>query len=146
MMTFDDSQPSCRTVVSVTGTEVTPYPGVTACKGAEGAMLPGGSRIWSVVPDEHRYQQVDVYASTGAGTADLGPGVNSTLTLCGGAAYWARDAGSGAPAALMRWDGTRLTHAYLAKGFLGQPTCADGHLTIVDSTDSGDRQLTATAG
>jgi|GEM_PF-3065106 len=146
MMTFDDSQPSCRTVVTVEGTRTTPYPGVTACKGAEGVVLGADSRVWSIVPDEHRYQQVHVYATTAAGVTDLGPGVNSTLTRCGGSAYWARDAGSGSPGALMRWDGAQLTVAYRAKGFLSQPQCADGHLTLVDSSDSGDRQLSAAAG
>lgn len=146
MMTFDDSQPSCRTVVTVDGTTTRPYPGVAACKGAEGVVLRSDARVWSIVPDEHRYQQVHVYASSPAGVTDLGPGVNSTLTPCGTSAYWARDAGGGSPAALMRWDGSRLTVAYRAKGFLSQPQCADGHLTLVDSSDAGDRQLTAAAG
>jgi hypothetical protein len=146
MMTFDDSQPSCRTVVSVSGTRTSPYPDVPACKGAQGAVLGAGqdaSRIWSMVPDEHRYQQVHVYASTHNGVADLGLGVNSTLTVCGSAAYWARDATGSSPAALMRWDGSRLSIAYQAKGFLGQPLCAGHVLSIVDSSDSGDRQLSA---
>ena len=144
MMTFDDSQPSCRTVVSVSGTQATPYAEVPACKGAEGAVLgAGASRIWSMVPNEHRYQQVHVYASTAAGTVDLGLGVNSTLTVCGSAAYWARDAAGSTPAALMRWDGSQLTVAYESKGFLGKPLCAGHVLSILDSGDSGDRQLSA---
>lgn len=147
MMTFDDQQPSCRTVVTVSGTQTSPYADVPRCKGAEGAVLGTGqaaTRVWSVVPNEHRYQQVHVYASTATGMVDLGLGVNSTLTVCGAAAYWARDAAGATPAALMRWDGSHLTLAYQAKGFLGQPLCAGHVLSIVDSGDSGDRQFSAT--
>lgn len=147
MMTFDDSQPSCRTVVTVSGTQTTSYPDVPQCKGAEGAVL--GSReatstVWSTVPNEHRYQQVHLYASTAGGVVDLGLGVNSTLTVCGAAAYWARDAASGTPAALMRWDGSRLSVAYESKGFLGKPLCGGRTLSILDTSDSGDEQLSAT--
>lgn len=147
MMTFDNQQPSCRTVVTVSGTQTSPYPDVPKCKGAEGAVLGTGStasRIWSMVPNENRYQQVHVYASTATGVVDLGLGVNSTLTVCGSAAYWARDKAGTAPAALMRWDGARLTVAYESKGFLGQPLCAGRVLSILDSSDSGDQQLSAT--
>jgi hypothetical protein len=147
MMTFDDGQPSCRSVVTVTGTTTTPYPDVPRCKGVEGAVLGSGSdtsTVWSMVPNEHRYQRVHVYASTPGGVVDLGFGVNSTLTVCGGAAYWARDAEGGASAALMRWDGARLSIAYESKGFLGKPLCAGHTLSILDSTDNGDQQLTAT--
>lgn len=146
MMTFDDHQPSCRTVVTVSGTKTTPYADVPACKGTQGAVLGSGStasRVWSMVPNEHRYQQVHVYASTPSGVTDLGLGVNSTLTVCGSAAYWARDRSGSTPAALMRWDGSQLSVAYASKGFLGQPLCAGHVLSIVDSTDNGDRQLSA---
>ena len=96
-----------------------------------------------MVPKEHRYQRVHLYASTSAGVADLGLGVNSTLTVCGSAAYWARDASGSTPAALMRWDGSHLSVAYQTKGFLGQPLCGGTMLTIVESGDNGDRQLSA---
>lgn len=148
MMTFDDARPtSCRTLVTASGAQTVPYPDVPACRGSQGAVLGSGSatsRVWSIVPDEHRYQQVRVYASTGDGVVDLGPGVNGTLTVCGSAAYWARDAASGQPAALMRWDGQALSVAYEAKGFLGEPLCAGHVLSIADATDNGARQLSAT--
>lgn len=147
MMTFDDKQPSCRTVVTVDGTTTTPYPGVPACKGAEGALLTSTAsigRIWSVVPNENHYQQVHMYGATDAGSYDLGDGVNGTLTVCGSAAYWARDVSGSTPAALMRWDGSHLSVVYQSKGFLGQPQCAGDHLTVLDTTDNGATQLTAT--
>ena len=147
MMTFDDKQPSCRTVVTVSGTTTTPYPGVQACKGVQGALLTSTAkigRIWSVVPNENHYQQVHVYGATDAGTSDLGLGVNGTLTVCGSAAYWARDVSGSTPAALMRWDGSTLSVVYQTKGFLGQPQCAGHHLTILDTTDNGASQVTTT--
>jgi len=146
MMTFDDKQPSCRTVVTVSGTTTTPYPGVPACKGAQGALLtstPQIGRIWSIVPNENHYQQVHVYGATDAGTYDLGGGVNGTLTVCGAAAYWARDVSGSTPAALMRWDGSQLSVVYQSKGFLGEPRCAGHQLTVLDTTDNGAAQLTA---
>lgn len=147
MMTFDDQQPSCRTIVTVSGTTTTPYPGVAPCKGAQGAVLGSGggaSRIWSVVPNENRYQQVRVYASTAGGVVDLGLGMNSSLVVCGSAAYWARDAAGSTPAAIMRWDGSKESEVYESKGFLGQPLCAGHTLSILDSSDSGNQELRAT--
>lgn len=147
MMTFDDKQPSCRTVVTVSGTTTTPYPGVQACKGAQGALLtstPQIGRIWSIVPNENHYQQVHVYGATDAGSSDLGLGVNGTLTVCGSEAYWARDVSGSTPAALMRWDGSKLSVVYQSKGFLGAPQCAGHHLTVLDTTDNGASQVTAT--
>lgn len=146
MLTFDGKQPSCRTVVAVSGSTVTPFPDVPACKGAEGAVLGSGStatRVWSVVPNEHQYQRVRVYASTPSGTVDLGAGVNSTLTVCGSAAYWARDASGSSSAALMRWDGSHLSVAYESKGYLGKPLCAGHVLSIAEQTDNGTQQLAA---
>lgn len=147
MMTFDDKQPSCRTVVTVSGTTTTPYPGVQPCKGAEGALLtstPQIGRIWSIVPNENHYQQVHMYGATDSGSSDLGLGVNGTLTVCGSAAYWARDVSGSTPAALMRWDGSKLSVVYQSKGFLGAPQCAGHHLTVLDTTDNGAFQVTAT--
>jgi len=146
MMTFDDKQPSCRTIVTVSGRTTTPYPGVQACKGAQGALLTSTAkigRIWSVVPNENRYQQVHMYGATDAGTQDLGLGVNGTLTVCGSAAYWSRDVSGSTPAALMRWDGSQLSVVYQSKGFLGAPQCAGHQLTVLDTTDNSAAQLTA---
>lgn len=143
LMTFDDHRPtSCRTLATVTDATIQPYAGVPACKGIQAAALGGGS-VWAMVPDEHRYQQVRVYAATARGTIDLGTGVNGTLTVCGGSAFWARNATGSAPAALMRWDGSTLTTAYESKGFLGQPLCAGDRINIAESGTARDRQLTA---
>jgi len=149
MMTFDDARPtSCRTLVTVSdsGKEITPLPGVPACLGSQAVTL-GAGTVWSIVPNAHRYQQVHVYASAADGAVDgaidLGLGVNGTLTMCGGAVYWARDAANGTPAALMRWDGSALSVAYQSHGFLGQPLCAGDVLSIADSSDNGTRQLSA---
>lgn len=148
MLTFDDAQPSCRTVVSLSGgagTQTTPFPGVPACKGAEGAILPSGT-VWSTVPNEHQYQKVHVYASTATGTVDLGTGTNSTLTVCGGSVFWSRDAQGNGRADLMRWDGSKLTVAYESKAgsaFLGVPLCAGDVLSVFSSADGGDEQVSA---
>lgn len=145
MMTFDDARPaSCRTLVTVSdsGKEITPVPGVPACIGSQAVALASGT-VWSIVPNEHRYQQIHVYASTPDGVIDLGLGVNSTLVACGDSVFWATDATGSTPAALMRWNGSALTTAYEAKGLLGQPLCAAGHLSVVESGNAGDRQLTA---
>jgi hypothetical protein len=146
MLTFDSGQPSCRTVVTVAGTRITPFPGAPACKGAQGALLPAGS-VWSVVPNEHQYQRVHVYATTANGVVDLGPGTNSTMTVCGDSVFWSRDAqGQGGTANLMRWDGSKLTIAYesnAGSAFLGVPMCADDVLSIFSSADGGDEQVSA---
>jgi hypothetical protein len=145
MMTFDDARPtSCRTLVTLSdsGKDISPVPGVPACKGSQAVGLAGGT-VWSIVPDEHRYQQVRVYASSSSGVTDLGLGTNGTLVACGDSVFWTKDATGSTPAALMRWDGSALTTAYETKGLLGQPLCAAGHLSIVESGDAGDRQLTA---
>jgi hypothetical protein len=146
MLTFDSGQPSCRTVVTVAGTQTTPFPGVPECKGAQGALLPSGS-VWSVVPNEHQYQRVHVYATTANGVVDLGPGTNSTMTVCGDSVFWSRDAqGQGGKADLMRWDGSTLTIAYesnAGSAFLGVPLCADDVLSIYSSADGGDQQVSA---
>ncbi len=59
MLTFDDSQPACRTVVAVDGTDATPFTGVPDCTGWDGALLDDGA-VWSVVPKgtAHRGRRV----------------------------------------------------------------------------------------
>jgi len=149
LLTFDDGRPSCRTVVAVTGTSATPFEGVEKCTGAEGALLEDGA-VWSVVPNEHRYEQVRVRARTGSGYYDLGPGTNGTLTVCGGAAYWARDpATDGGRAQLMRWDGRDLAVVYESgrgNAFLGAPVCAGGTIDVSSYSDAGDEAVSATVG
>ncbi|MEP9382202.1 hypothetical protein [Nocardioides sp. KR10-350] len=149
MLTFDAHHPSCRTVVTVDGATITPFPDVARCKGAQGALL-GDGRVWSVVPNEHRYEAVEVYATTADGIADLGPGVNGTLTVCGDAVLWAADPETdNGPARLMRWDGSTLSTAYESgrgAAFLGPPECAGSALTVASFSDSGDEQVTAPVG
>ena len=142
-LAFDNGQPSCRTVVALAGGRATPYPGVPDCKGAEGADLGDAGKVWAIVPSEQRYQQIHVYASGDGATTDLGLGVNGTLAVCGGAAYWSRDATGSAPAALMRWDGTTLSTVYETDGYLGKPLCASDTLTLPVSAGDGAQQLSA---
>lgn len=144
LLAFDDAQPSCRTVVSVAGAKATPYPGVPPCHGAEGADLGDAGTVWAIVPNEKRYQQTHVYATAGSATTDLGLGVNGTLALCGGAAYWSRDATGSSPAALMRWDGSTLSTAYETDGYLGKPLCGGDTLTVPVAGGDGTTQLSAT--
>ena len=128
------------------GKDITPVPGVPACKGSQAVTL-DGSTVWSMVPDEHRYQQIHVYASAAdGGVTDLGLGVNNTLVHCGESIFWARNATGSTPAALMRWDGSALTTAYESQGFLGQPLCAGDRINIAESGTNRDRQLTASVG
>jgi hypothetical protein len=90
---------------------------------------------------------VHVYATTANGVVDLGPGTNSTMTVCGDSVFWSRDAqGQGGKADLMRWDGSTLTIAYesnAGSAFLGVPLCADDVLSIYSSADGGDQQVSA---
>lgn len=153
LMTFDAHQPSCRTLASVDGADLTPLPGVTSCKGWDSAAL-GDGAIWSVVPTSNQVEAAHFYARTGDPGADdwfdLGRGTSGTLTACGDAAYFVRDPSSEAdPARLMRWsaDGT-LSTVFASKGrgkaFLSAPRCGGGHLTLNAYAAAGDQQVTAT--
>jgi hypothetical protein len=150
LLRFDLGRPSCRTVVSVQGTATTPFPGVAECHGAEGALLEtpaGPGAIWSVVPDEQRFEEVHFYARSGEQWFDLGPGTNGTLVLCGGAAYFSRDAQTGdGTAALLRWDGSSLAVVYESKpgqAVLSEARCGGGALTVSSLAQGGDEQVTA---
>jgi hypothetical protein len=147
LLSFDDSRPSCRTVVALDGTDATPFPGVTDCKAWEGLVTDDGA-VWSVIPQERQIENAHFYARAGEGYFDLGPGTAGTLTWCGDAAYFVRDPQQdGAAAALMRWtadDG--LTVAYeSSKGqaFLEDPRCGGDAITVTARTSSGDQQVTA---
>lgn len=146
MLTFTSGQPSCRTVVRIEQGAVTPFPDVPECTGSEGALLEGGA-IWSVVPDEQQYEQVQLYARTGDDLVDLGPGTNQTLTTCGSAAYFARDSDGGDDTAkLMRWDGTTLAVVYQSQpgqAFLDAPRCGGDQITVSAFSEGGDEQVTA---
>jgi hypothetical protein len=152
LMTFDAQQPSCRTLMTVDGADLTPLPGVTACKGWDSAALDGGA-IWSVVPKNSHVEAAHFYARTGDpgddGWFDLGRGTSGTLVVCGDAAYFARDPASNSdPASLMRWtpDGTLSTvfeSTGHGKAFLSAPRCGSGHLTVNAYAAAGDQQVTA---
>lgn len=152
LLTFDDSQPSCRTVGSLAGGDLTPFPGVTECKGWDGALLTDG-RIWSVVPRDDHIDAAHYYAAIGEGFFDLGPGTSGSLVTCAGAAYFSRDPGrEGDPAQVLRWtpDG-RLAVVYEApaagEGFITVPLrCGDDTLTVTALTEGGDEQVSAALG
>lgn len=147
MLTFDDSRPSCRTVVSVTGDKIEPFPGVPDCKAWDGLLTDGGA-VWSVIPKENQIESAHFYARDGDEYFDLGPGTAGSLVWCGGASYFVRDPQrQGDPAALMRWtadDG--LTVAYSSPGgqaFLAEPRCGGSDLTVTALTQERDEQVTA---
>jgi hypothetical protein len=148
LLTFDDSQPSCRTVVALEGTGVTPFEGVPDCKGWDGLVTDDGA-VWSVIPRENRIESAHFYARSGDGWFDLGPGNAGSLMWCGGASYFVRDPQrDDAPAALMRWtaaDGLSVAYESPAgQAFLSEPRCGGRSLTITALAQAGDEQVTAT--
>lgn len=149
LQTFDDSQPSCRTVGTLEGSAVEPLPEVTPCKAWDAVVL-GTGPVWSVVPRENNVESVLLRARTAAGHVDLGPGTSGTLTACGGAAYFVRDPqGEDEPARLVRWDGTSLDVVYESPSgpaFLDTPRCGGSILTVGAFADGGDEQVSAPVG
>lgn len=149
LMTFDDAQPSCRTVATVTTAGATPFEGVTPCKGFEGVVSDDGA-VWSVVPKDNRIEAAEFYARIGDGYFDLGAGTSGTLTGCGGASYFVQDPqNDGDPARLLRWAGGALTTAYASKpgqSFLATPRCAGDVLSVSSFSEQGDEQVSATLG
>jgi hypothetical protein len=147
LLSFDDSQPSCRTVVSVAGGEATPFPGVVDCKAWEGLLLDDAA-VWSVIPKEQRVEEAHLYSRVGDGYFDLGPGASGTLTACDDAAYFVRDPQQqGASAALMRWapdDGLSVVYeSPKGQAFIEQPRCGGDTITVSARTSSGDEQVSA---
>ena len=150
-MTFDDRQPSCRTVVEVTADDVAPFEGVQRCLGWEGVLIDGGT-VWSVVPKQSRIEEARYYARVGEKYFDLGPGTSGTLVPCGEAAYFTQDPlRDGDPARLLRWksDGS-LDVVYETSGrgpaFLTEPRCGSDRITVTALGESGDEQVTAPTG
>lgn len=148
LLTFDDSQPACRTVVAVSGTAIEPFPGVPDCKGWDGLLVDGGA-VWSVIPKENQVEAAHFYARSADGYYDLGPGTSGSLTWCADAAYFVRDPQrDGAPAALMRWspdDG--LAVVYQSPGgqaFLAEPRCGGDTMSVTALAEGGDEQVSAT--
>ena len=151
LMTFDDQQPSCRTVVEVAGDDVVPFEGVEDCLGWEGVLIDDGA-VWSVVPKANRIEEARYYARMGDDYFDLGPGTSGTLVPCAGAAYFSQDpVRDGEPARLLRWtpQGT-LEVVYETPGrgpaFLTEPRCGDDRITLTALGESGDEQVTASLG
>jgi hypothetical protein len=152
LMTFDDHHPSCRTLTTVHGSDLTPLPGVTDCKGWDSALL-AGTTVWSVVPKDRRIEAAHFYARTPRGWFDLGPGTSGSLVTCAGSAFFTRDPASRTePAALMRWSPqeSSLSIAYESKGtgnaFLSPPRCGGTHLTVTAYSQAGDEQVTTSLG
>jgi hypothetical protein len=147
LLTFDDSQPSCRTLVSVAGDRIEAFPGVPDCQGWDGLLTDGGA-VWSVIPRERQIENAHLYARVGEDYFDLGPGTAGSLVWCGGASYFVRDPQrEGDPAALMRWspDGG-LTVAYespAGQAFLSEPRCGGDRLTLTALAEGGDEQVSA---
>jgi hypothetical protein len=151
LMTFDDQQPSCRTVAQVTDDEVVPFAGVEDCLGWEGVLSTDGA-VWSVVPKQTRIEAAHYYARDGDEYFDLGPGTSGTLVWCGDAAYFAQDPlRDGDPARLLRWTtGGALEVVYETRGrgpaFLTEPRCGDDRITVTAIAESGDEQISAPLG
>ena len=147
LLTFDDSQPACRTVAAGDGTQITPFPGVPECKGWDGLLIDDGA-VWSIIPKEQQIDSADVYARVGDGYFDLGPGTSGTLEWCAGASYFVRDPQrDGDPAALMRWtpdDGLSVVYeSPRGHAFLDRPRCGGNTLTVTAFAQGGDEQVTA---
>jgi hypothetical protein len=148
LMTFDDQQPSCRTVVEVATDDVVPFAGVEECIGWEGVLTDEGA-VWSVVPKQTRIEEARYYARVGEEYFDLGPGTSGTLVWCGQAAYFAQDpVRDGDPARLLRWtseDALEVVYETRGRGpaFLTEPRCGGDRITVTAIADSGDEQVTA---
>ncbi|HET8962000.1 MAG TPA: hypothetical protein VFN12_16295 [Nocardioides sp.] len=151
LMTFDDQQPSCRTVAQVSGHDLDPFEGVEDCLGWEG-VLTGDGAVWSVVPKQTRVEAAHYYARDGDEYFDLGPGTSGTLVWCAGSAYFAQDPlRDGDPARLLRWTADRaLEVVYETQGrgpaFLTEPRCGGDQVTVTALGKSGDEQVTAEVG
>jgi hypothetical protein len=152
LMSFDDHHPSCRTLNVVYGRALTPFRGVTRCKGWDSGLLEG-TTVWSVVPDNRRIEAAHFYARTSDGWYDLGPGTSGSLVTCAGSAYFTRDPRSRTDhAALLRWSPVTadLAVVYESKGagnaFLAPPRCGGTHLTVTSYSQAGDEQVTTSLG
>jgi len=147
VLTFDDARPSCRTVGSLADGELNAFPGVPECAAWEGALLGDDTAVWSVIPNEKDTDAAEFFARIGDGYFDLGPGMSGTLVPCAGSAYFVGDPqGEGAPARLLRWDGSSLATVYAApagQSFLDTPRCGSGALVLTVHSEAGDQQVMA---
>ena len=144
---FDDARPACRTVGTVEGDRLIPFPGLPECKAWEGAMLGEDAAVWSVIPQENNIEAAEFFARSGEDYYALGPGTSGTLVPCAGAAYFVRDPQlEGDPARLLRWDGSTLAVVYEAppgQSFLDAPRCGDRALVVTALSEGGDEQVMA---
>jgi hypothetical protein len=150
VLSFDDANPSCRTVGSVADGQFVAYPGVPECAAWEGAQLADDTAVWSVIPKESDLDAAEFFARSGDDYFDLGPGTSGTLVPCAGAAYFVRDPQvEGDPTRLMRWDGRSLSIVYEAatdQSFLDAPRCGDAALVLTAHAEAGDQQVMAALG
>jgi hypothetical protein len=150
LLTFDDAKPSCRTVATVSGDSIEPFPGVPDCSAWEGALLGDDEAVWSVIPDDADRDAAEFFARSGDDYYDLGPGTSSTLVPCADAAYFVRDPQlESDPAQLLRWDGSSLTVVYEAppgQSYLEAPRCGDAALVVTALSEGGDEQVMAALG
>ncbi|WP_028643933.1 hypothetical protein [Nocardioides sp. URHA0020] len=147
LLTFDDGQPACRTVVTVADGAATPFADVADCTAWDGLAIEDGA-IWSVIPDEQQVEEADLHARVGTGYFDLGPGTAGSLTWCDDAAYFTRDPQrDGDPATLLRWDpqdGLSVVYeSPQGEAFVEAPRCGGDTITLTARTSSGDEQVTA---
>ena len=150
IMTFDDRRPvACRTVNLLDASGL-PQPVAEAdpCTGWDVAATATGA-VWSVVPKARRQEEASFPATTESGPVDLGPGTTGSLVPCGGSVFFARDPQDrDEPARLMRWtpqESLEIAYESDSRGnaFLGEPTCADGVVTLSSFGEDGDEQVWA---
>lgn len=147
VLAFDSGRPSCRTLLTLDGTQAAPFADVPDCSAWDGLRTEDGA-VWSVIPNEHRIEQAHFYADSGGERSDLGPGTAGTLAWCADAAWFVRDPQTeGDPAALMRWSATDgLSVAYespAGRAFLSAPRCGGDAITVTAMAEAGDEQVTA---
>lgn len=149
LLSFDDSQPSCQSVLDITSSPAEPFPGVTRCKAGEG-LLTGDGAVWSVIAKPNQYENATFHARVGDRSVDLGPGTTGSLIACGGAAYFVRDPRTDTgTAALMRWADDELSVVYespAGPAFLSEPRCGGDRITVTAFAEGGDEQVEAPTG
>ena len=147
MLTFDAGRPQCRTLNRLEAGAPVPLAGPARCRGWEAVLLDTGP-VWSVVPDENRFEAARFYAEADGGFFELGPGDSGSLVRCGDSAYFTRQpVRDGDPARLLRWHpGRRLEVAYESPGspgFLEAPRCGGDRITVTALSAGGDEQVWA---
>ena len=147
LLTFDDSQPVCRTVGLVDGDALAPFDGVPECEGFDHAVMAKDSVVWSTQPQNAAEGTAEFFAREGDSWYDLGRGTSGTLVPCGDATYFVRDPQkAGGPAQLVRWQDRILTVVYEAppgQSYLEAPRCGDAALVVTALQETGNEQVMA---